>query len=198
MCKVSSGQFSSLIKLSLSGYCYPSEPLLPHFDQSVSCPDWSKLCPSSSLFNGLRGAQDFLAQWLSAFSEQIFLGCSLPFLTSTQSSTQLNSMTSPNSIWVRVCHNPTLLPCTYFTCLPNFSGTVPASDHSPSWVTLPVCLPLCLNPPSNFKHPDLFWYGNGFLALGGKEAVMSLLLIWLFSQLLQQHWQIKLQVISGY
>ena len=42
-CKVSSGQFSSPIELSLSGHCYLSEPLLSPFDQSMRRPKWEQI-----------------------------------------------------------------------------------------------------------------------------------------------------------
>ena len=45
------------------------------------------------------------------------------FLTSTQLFKQPGSLTSPETVWVRVSCGPTLLPSPDVTWLPNFSGT---------------------------------------------------------------------------
>ena len=82
----------------------------------------------------------------------------MPFLRSAGLFTQQNSLTSP---WVVVSHKSSLLPSPGITQLPNFSGTIPDGDHSPSKGTLlSVCLPLHLFLPSNFKQPDLYWWSS--------------------------------------
>ena len=94
-----------------------------------------------------------------------------PFLRSTWLFPQPKSLTSLKTIWITVSPGPTLLLSPGITRLPTFSGTVPASDHSPSLGNLPaVCFPLCVYLHSDFKDPGLSWHGSGFPALGGEGA----------------------------
>ena len=66
--KVPSGHYSSPIKLSLSRDCYPSETLLPHFYQSVRCPDLEQIVSLLLPLHCLgQGTQEFLKQQLRAF-----------------------------------------------------------------------------------------------------------------------------------
>ena len=96
----------------------------------------------------------------------------LSFLTSTQPFTQPNSLTIPETIWVKFHHRPTLLPSPHNTQLPHFSGNALASDNSPSGGTLPLCISHCIFIPlSNFKHPGLSWCDATFPALVGEVAV---------------------------
>ena len=80
------------------------------------------------------------------------LGCSLPFLTSTRLSTQTNSLTSPEFIWVMGSHGPSLPPAPGVTQLPDFSGFVTSRDLQTSQdKPSAVCLLLPLYPPQQFQ-----------------------------------------------
>ena len=93
------------------------------------------------------------------------------FLTSTWLFTQPNSLTNPETIWVKVLHDPTLLLCLGVTWLPNFSGDVLAGNHSPSGGTPSLCISHCVFiTPSYFKHPGLSWCGAAFPAVVGEGA----------------------------
>ena len=70
----------------------------------------------------------------------------------------------------------------FFHLLPNFSGTVPAGNHSPIRGTLPLCISYCIFiSPSDFKYPGLSWCGTTFPALRGEGAAKLQLLIQLSS-----------------
>ena len=69
-CKVLSVRFSSPLNLSLSGDWYLSEPLLPHFNQSVKCPDLEEIVPPFSFFAGF-GPLQARGPWMVA--ESLFL-----------------------------------------------------------------------------------------------------------------------------
>ena len=85
---------------------------------------------------------------LSYSFEKTPLWCHLPLLTSTWLSTQSNSLTIPESIWVTGSCCPSLLPAPGVIRIPNFSGTAPAGDHHPSQCTLlAVCHLLLFIPP---------------------------------------------------
>ena len=115
--KVPSGQFCSPIKLSLSGDCYPSELLLPHFDQSVRRPDLEQI---ASLLLHLHwpdhSTQKFLKQWLRAFflANSPCLSCPL---TSAQIFIQPNFLASPKTTWVIVHCGPWSIVAQLFSHL---------------------------------------------------------------------------------
>ena len=96
----------------------------------------------------------------------------LPFLTSAWLFTQLNSLTSAESIPGRVHHGPTLLPSLGVTQLSNFSGNVLASNLSPSGEILPLSIShYVFIPPNDFKQFGISWCGAAFPALVGEGAV---------------------------
>ena len=115
----------------------------------------------------------WLGQW-GLLRQRAFLkiksSCSsLLLLTSTWPVLQPNFPTRQETIWVRVCHGPTLFPCPDVTQLHNFSGTFPAGDHSPIGVKLPLCVSHCIFiSPSNLEHPGLSWCRTVFPALLGE------------------------------
>ena len=168
--KVRSGQLSSPIELSLSGHCCLFESLVPSFDQPMRCPEWERIAPAppSSLAQPLRSLH---SSWKYSF-EQVPLVCSRLLLLSAQLSTQTNSLTSPETSWVTARGSPSLLPSPVVTRFLNFSGTVPVSNHSPSWDTLPaVCLLLHHYLLSEFKCPGFSWHRSANLALWeGREG----------------------------
>ena len=128
--KVPSGQFSSPIKLSISGDYYPSELPLPCFHQSVRRPSLEQIPSQHPLLPSCwaRWGRErgwwagILAQQLRAIFEQIPLGCGRPFLASIGLFTQPHS-DRLETIWVMVSHGPTLVPSPGITQLPNLSGT---------------------------------------------------------------------------
>ena len=83
---------------------------------------------------------------------------SLQLQTSTWLLTQPNFPTRPETIQVRVCHGPPLLPSPNISQLCNFSGNDPASIHSLIGCTLPLCIcHFVLIPPVTSSiqvHPD--------------------------------------------
>ena len=95
-CKVPSGQFSSPIKLSLSGHCYLSEPMVPPFDQSMRYPDLDQITP---LLLPLPWSgccmQNFLAQRLRAYFGANFpwLQAAVPNKSSAFHTSQLSDQT---------------------------------------------------------------------------------------------------------
>ena len=160
----------SPLEKSLYGRCCLSEPLLSPFDQSMS----GSIYLHSSLFAILATAHVRCLQGSSVpFFEKSPLGCCLLLLTSTGFSTQSNSLTSPESIWVMASHGPSLLPAPGVTRLPNFSGTVPPSNHSPSLGMPPAaCHLLPSYPPRDFIHPGLCCHGSDMSRLcEGREPL---------------------------
>ena len=153
LCKhlVPSKQFSSSIKLSLSGDCYLSKPLLLCFDQSVSHPDLQQIatlllalhCPSWAVAHRTvpcKVADIFCFEWIP-------LGC----LTSVWLFTQPNSLTSPKRLSVsgsvidQLFSNLQVSPSSAISLVPSQPlTTVPAGENrfcvlssvslSPEWL----------------------------------------------------------------
>ena len=173
VCKVPSGPFSSCVELSLSGQCYLSETLLSLFDQSVRCPEWSKWPLLLPFCWPCCCALEVLAQWLGAFFGWIpLVWQAVP--SKHLASSQTNSLTSLDIIWVMASHGPFLLTSAGVTWIPNLSGTVPACNHSPSRGMLPaVCLLLCLYPSRDFKHPGVSWHESVNLPLWERRELPS-------------------------
>ena len=197
MCKVSSGQFSSLIKLSLSGYCYPSDPLISHFDKSRRYPDLEQVTP---LLHPLcwprQDTQEFLKSWLRDFfflsKFPLFAPTILhkhPAFHTAQLTDQAQDYLGQGPLW------PNSSPISRCHLAPNFSGTAPLVTTVPVGEHHLCAPPLHLYPPCDFKCPGLSWHRTGFPALGGEGTAKLQSLIRLSSKAsvaagpgLQQPW----------
>ena len=160
--EVPSGLLHPPTEKHLSGHCYLSEPLLLHFDQFVSHPEWEQIAPSLlPLFWASCCVQEVPAQCLISSFVRGPHECGWLFLTSAWLSTQTNSLTCSESIWV------TAIMAHLFSHL-QMSPSSPISlvlsqpvTSAPARVILlAVCLLLPLYPSSDFKRPGLSWHGS--------------------------------------